>query len=69
MGRETVVVVERQSWMTTPSGQLDQTTGFRSDFTLQGRVVYWGEQWVVLQEGTYENWIARDKILSIRVSR
>ena len=68
-GAEAVVTLERQTWMSATPAAPDLSTGLRSDYTLQGRIVYWGEQWVVLKDGTYENWIARDKILNIRVSR
>ena len=69
IGSECVVTVETQAWMNTPTLPPGQASGFKPDYTVQGKVVYWGPDWVVVKDGTYENWISRDKVLSIRVSR
>lgn len=36
---------------------------------LQGDFLPINTEWLVLKEGNYENWIPRDKVLSMRVSR
>jgi len=69
VGSECVVTVEMQTWMSITPVKPDPISGFHPDYTLRGKVVHWGPDWVVLKDGTYENWISRDKVLSVRVSR
>jgi len=69
LGSECVVTVQTQAWMNTPVLPPGKQSGFESDYTLKGRVVYWGADWIVLKDGTYENWISRDKVLTVRASR
>ncbi len=69
IGLECVVTVEMQPWMGATMVKPDPISGFRADNTLRGKIVHLGADWVVLKDGTYENWISRDKVLSVRVSR
>lgn len=69
LGAECVVTVQTQAWMNTPVLAPGQQSGFQSDYTLKGKVAYWGPDWIVLKDGTYENWISRDKVLTVRASR
>ncbi len=67
---ECVVTIENQAWMRNPTTQAPgPTSGFRPDFTIQGKLIEVGPEWIVIKEGTYENWISRDKIVNIRASR
>lgn len=44
-------------------------SGIEAGDIVTGTLVRSDEQWVVLRDGTYENWIPRDKVLLIRASR
>lgn len=39
------------------------------DDTVEGSLVRLDEEWLVLKDGSYENWIPRDKVLFMRASR
>jgi len=39
------------------------------DNKVEGDFLTINTEWLVLKEGNYENWIPRDKVLSMRVSR
>ncbi|HVJ46087.1 MAG TPA: hypothetical protein VM511_06855 [Luteolibacter sp.] len=69
VGLECVVSVEIQAWMDRPLLQPAQQSGFFPDYTLRGKIVELGPEGVVLKDGNFENWISRDKVLSIRVTR
>lgn len=69
LGSECVVTVQTQAWMNTPVLPPGKQSGFEPDYTMKGKVVYWGSDWIVLRDGTYENWISRDKVLTVRASR
>ncbi len=69
IGMDCVITVETQAWMNTTVSKPDPISGFYPDYTMRGKAIYWGSDWVVLKDGTYENWISRDKVLSVRVSR
>jgi hypothetical protein len=68
-GMDCVVTVERQAWSNSAQAKPDPVSGFHPDYTLRGKIIHWGADWVVLEDGTYENWISRDKVLAVRVSR
>ena len=64
-----VVTIENEAWMANVSSRSPgPTSGFLPDFTIQGKLLVVGPDWVVIGDGTYENWISRDKIVSIRAS-
>jgi len=69
VGLECVVSVDMQSWRERPELPPGQPSGFYPDYTLRGKIVELGPEWVVLKDGNSENWISREKILSIRVAR
>lgn len=70
-GLECVITLDRntlnldQTNAAPPPG----TSGFYSDWTARGELIYLNDEWCVLRDGTYENWIPRNKILMIRASR
>lgn len=43
--------------------------GFIGPNMLEGIVVRMDQEWLVLKDGSFENWIPRDKVLTVRVSR
>lgn len=49
------------------SGQPKLTPGFIAPDTVRGVLTRVDESWIVLQEGTNENWIPRNKVLLLRV--
>jgi hypothetical protein len=67
---ECVVSIENQAWMANlPTQTPGASSGFRADFTIQGKLIQLSPDWVVIKDGTYENWISRDKVVNIRASR
>jgi hypothetical protein len=67
---ECVVTIENQAWMANlPTQSPGASSGFRADFTIQGKLIQLNPDWVVIKDGTYENWISRDKVMNIRASR
>jgi len=40
-----------------------------TDNQMEGEFLTINAEWLVLKDGNYENWIPRDKVLSMRVSR
>ena len=63
-----VVTVDPQFRSTDPQEQSSKG-GFTGPNLLEGVVIRMDQEWLVLKEGSFENWIPRDKILTIRVSR
>jgi hypothetical protein len=50
-------------------GDANKISGFAAPDTTEGVLVRLDAEWVVLRDGSYENWIPRNKVLLIRVSR
>jgi hypothetical protein len=48
--------------------QANANPGFVSTDVVKGVLTRVDDSWMVLKEGTYENWIPRNKILLLRVS-
>lgn len=44
-------------------------TGLNAPVTARGDLIYLSAEWCVLREGSYENWIPRDKVLMLRASK
>lgn len=44
-------------------------SGFTGPNILEGVIIRIDQDWLVLKDGSYENWIPRSKILTVRVSR
>ena len=53
----------------TPVNEPLRKTGLRPEGTVEGTLLEINDQWVILKDGSYENWIPTDKVLLIRVSR
>lgn len=67
---ECVLTIENEAWTDTTRPQSPAApSGIRPDFTIQGKLIHLGADWVVIKEGTYENWISRNKVVNIRTSR
>jgi hypothetical protein len=49
--------------------QPQKGSGFIAPNTVEGIVVRMDSEWLVLKDGSYENWIPKDKVLLLRVSR
>lgn len=65
-----VVTIDSQSRMgSVGSLAPGPPSGFRPDFSIQGKLLHLGSDWIVIKEGTYENWISRDRVVSIRTAR
>ncbi|MCW1912009.1 hypothetical protein OJ996_00380 [Luteolibacter sp. GHJ8] len=43
--------------------------GFQPDGTLRGQLIYMSDEWCVLKDGSFENWVPRDKVLTMRASK
>ncbi len=54
--------IQNSSSQSTPSG-------FQADGTLRGQLIYMSDEWCVLKDGSYENWVPRAKVLAMRVSK
>lgn len=52
-----------------PVGDSLKETGLTVHDSVEGTLVRVDDEWLVLKDGTYENWIPRDKVLFMRVSR
>lgn len=50
-------------------GETMKKTGLTPEVTVEGTLVSIDNDWLILKDGTYENWIPRDKVLFMRVSR
>lgn len=70
-GMECVVTLDRNtlSLDLATAAPPPGTSGFFDDWTARGDLIYLNDEWCVLKDGTYENWIPRSKILMIRASR
>jgi hypothetical protein len=44
-------------------------SGFQADGTIRGQLIYMSDDWCVLKDGSFENWVPRDKVLSLRASK
>ncbi len=52
-----------------PAAEALKKTSLTGDDTVEGTLVRVDEEWLVLKDGSYENWIPRDKVLFMRASR
>lgn len=53
----------------TDAAEQSSKSGFTGPNILEGVVIRIDQDWLVLKDGNYENWIPRNKILTVRVSR
>jgi len=70
-GLECVISLDRNTltFDLPPTAPPPGTSGFYDDWTARGHLIYLNDEWCVLKDGTYEDWIPRNKILMIRASR
>ena len=65
-GKECVVTLDPQATRTSVTAGASDPAGFQADGTLRGELIYLADEWCVLKDGTFENWIPRNKILTMR---
>lgn len=65
IGYDCIVTVEPRG-QPYSAPELDAPPGFRPEFTIFGKLIDVGPDWVVVKEGIYFNWISRDRVYSIR---
>lgn len=63
-----VVTVDPQ-YRATENLEQSPKAGFTGPNILEGIIIRMDQDWLVLKDGSFENWIPRGKILTIRVSR
>ncbi|QJE97365.1 hypothetical protein [Luteolibacter luteus] len=68
-GQECIVTVDPQAARNVPVNAQPEPSGFQPDGTLRGQLIYLSDEWCVLKDGTFENWIPRTKVLTIRASK
>ena len=69
VGSRCVVTLNPEAPATRRSGSTNSDTYEVVGNVIQGDFLTINTEWIVLKEGNYENWIPRDKVLSMRVSR
>lgn len=69
VGRRCVITLDPQDPGKKREGQANADNYRVLDNKLEGELLWVGPEWLVLKDGKYENWIPRDKILAMRVSR
>lgn len=70
LGRICVVTLDpRTDRSARVASESFKKAGVSADGTVEGTLVTWDEDWIMLRDGTYENWIPRDRVLMIRISR
>lgn len=67
--KECIVTIDPQAARAIPVNAQSDPSGFQPDGTLRGQLIYLSEEWCVLKDGTFENWIPRQKVLVIRASK
>lgn len=68
-GQECIVTLDPQAQRAVPVNAQSDPSGFQADGTLRGQLIYVSDEWCVLKDGTFENWIPRAKVLVIRASK
>ena len=51
------------------AGQANKVSGFVAPDTAEGILIQLDSDWLVLRDGSEENWIPKSKVLMIRVRR
>ena len=69
VGLRCIVTLDPRATGHTPVFETQQKSGLSGEHIVEGHLVSMGDEWLVLKDGTYENWIPRDKVLLMRVSR
>jgi len=68
-GQECIITMDPLAPRTGQSTSQSAESGFQVDGTLRGQLIYMSDEWCVLKDGTFENWIPRNKVLSLRASK
>jgi hypothetical protein len=70
LNRDCVVTVDpRASSKPVIAGEANKVSGFVAPDTAEGILIHMDSEWLVLRDGSEENWIPRAKILMIRARR
>ncbi len=70
LNRSCVVTVDpRAASKPEIAGQANKVSGFVAPDTAEGILIHLDSDWLVLRDGSEENWIPKSKILMIRVHR
>ena len=51
------------------AGTANKVTGFVAPDTAEGTLIRIDDEWIVLRDGSYDDWIPRNKIILMHVSR
>ena len=70
LNRTCVVTVDPRA-MSKPeiAGQANKVSGFVAPDTAEGILIHLDSEWLVLRDGSEENWIPRAKVLMVRARR
>lgn len=70
LNRDCVVTVDpRASSKPVIAGEANKVSGFVAPDTAEGILIHMDSDWLVLRDGSEENWIPQSKVLMIRVRR
>lgn len=70
LNRSCVVTVDpRAASKPEIAGQANKVSGFVAPDTAEGILIHFDSDWLVLRDGSEENWIPKSKVLMIRVRR
>lgn len=68
LSRDCVVTVDpRASSKPVIAGEANKVSGFVAPDTAEGILIHMDSDWLVLRDGSEENWIPQSKVLMIRV--
>ena len=68
-GKECIITLDPKAWPQGTVNSPNKASGLQEDWTLRGQLIYLSEDWCVLKDGTFENWIPKDKVLLMRASK
>ena len=68
-GQECILTLDPIAERTIQTTSQASQSGFQADGTMRGQLIYMSDEWCVLKDGSFENWVPRGKVLSMRVSK
>ena len=68
-GQECILTLDPIAERTIQTTSQASQSGFQADGTMRGQLIYMSDEWCVLKDGSFENWVPRSKVLSMRVSK
>ncbi len=68
-GQECIITLDPRSARSVPVSGKGGGSGFQAGGTLRGSLIYFSDEWCVLKDGLSENWIPRDRVLVMNVSK